>query len=132
MTKKEEIKQFLVENPNYSKIIPLLIQSMGLSYKEYSRRIGKSPQWLSHKLDGSSAPLKLIDFKRLQLFFSEMFPNTNFEDFAYRSIIDKYSHYSKAGLLNELNKRDKEIKNLKSNLNNTTTSMEIGEDKDEN
>ena len=112
MTKKKEIKQFLIENPNYSKIIPLLIKSMGLSYKEYSRRIGKSPQWLSHKLDGTSAPLKLIDFKRLQLFFAEMFPNTNFEDFAYRSIVDKYTNYSKAGLLKELTERDKKIKEL--------------------
>lgn len=128
MTNKKQIKEFIAENIDYQQVIPMLIKSIGYTFTQYSREIGKTSRYIYTKLnDPNALPLKLNDFKRFQLFFEKKFPETSFEDWVYGQVINNNRAWNKTKLLNDnlklkeeialLNKKISELESPQNNSN---------------
>lgn len=100
--KNEEIEQFVLEI-DIPKSFPVLVSSMGLTKRQYSKLINKGENWFySRENDGKK--FNLNDLRRLELFFKDMFPKQNFNLFVYNTLRNNKTYFSKQKLLKEIEK----------------------------
>lgn len=112
VNKKNELKKrvYLDEltQDDYTRLLPLLIKSTGLTFVKFSRMAGKSDKWLTEKLS-RNGKLSLVDFKLFEVYFKEKFPHINFKNYINNVIKDNIITESKISLLKKIESLKKEI-----------------------
>lgn len=100
--KNEEIEQFVLEI-DIPKSFPILVKSMGLTKRQYSRLINKGENWF-YSRENYGKKFNLNDLRRLELLFKDMFPKQNFNLFVYNTLKNNKTYFSKQKLLKEIEK----------------------------